>query len=203
ITCGCCFSDFPLIQEISCLDNHAFCKTCIQQFAESKMVALRSPHFLPCPEIGGCTRKISDIDIQKCISTKVWAGIPRMRQMSDIETAQIPDLAVCPFCDFPMIIENADDKVFRRINPPCRAISCRSCREKSHIPHTCDEFRRRRDVGNLRNVVAEAQSAALIRHCPTCSCAVYKTSGCNKMTCPCGQMFCYIFRESVQNYGHF
>lgn len=44
---------------------------------------------------------------------------------------------------------------------------------------------------------------ALLRKCYKCTRTFFKEEGCNKMTCFCGAMMCYICDQPVKNYGHF
>ena len=41
------------------------------------------------------------------------------------------------------------------------------------------------------------------KKCPSCKVQIEKNGGCNRMTCRCGQMFCWICRTKVTGYGHF
>ena len=61
-------------------------------------------------------------------------------------------------------------------------------------------------MGRLK--VEEAISNARIRACPRPSCKkkFVKEHGCNKMTCPCGALVCYICRKEIDKeigYKHF
>ena len=58
------------------------------------------------------------------------------------------------------------------------------------------------DVNN-RQVVEEAMTNARVRECPKCKTRFYKTEGCNKMTCSCKHVICYICRQTIKNYSHF
>ena len=47
---------------------------------------------------------------------------------------------------------------------------------------------------------------ALVRKCPDPECAriIIKSDGCNKITCPCGAVFCNVCRTRITNgYDHF
>jgi len=44
---------------------------------------------------------------------------------------------------------------------------------------------------------------ALIRNCYKCRKPFIKQDGCNKMTCDCGAMMCYLCRKPVTGYDHF
>src|SRR5436190_20393828 len=46
-------------------------------------------------------------------------------------------------------------------------------------------------------------TAALIQKCNKCAKPFVKESGCNKMTCSCGNLQCYVCGESIRDYKHF
>ena len=41
------------------------------------------------------------------------------------------------------------------------------------------------------------------RSCWNCGKAFIKNSGCNKITCTCGSMMCYLCGNEVKDYNHF
>ena len=41
------------------------------------------------------------------------------------------------------------------------------------------------------------------KKCPSCKVQIEKNGGCNRMTCRCGQMFCWICGTKVTGYGHY
>ena len=49
----------------------------------------------------------------------------RRRQQDEVRNAQLDNMESCPFCDFAMVIENSDEKVFKCQNPECLRESCR------------------------------------------------------------------------------
>ena len=46
-------------------------------------------------------------------------------------------------------------------------------------------------------------SAALIQVCNRCKKPFVKLSGCNKMTCSCGNLQCYVCGQNIKDYTHF
>ena len=56
---------------------------------------------------------------------------------------------------------------------------------------------------SAKHLVEEAMSAALIQKCNRCSKPFVKISGCNKMTCSCGNLQCYVCGKSIKDYHHF
>ena len=94
---------------------------------------------------------------------------------------------------------------FRCRSPTCRVSSCLDCSKRWDDPHICYESA----TISLRVTIETARTAALKRTCPRCGLGFVKDSGCNKMTCVCGYMMCYICRQSLgrdqggQMYNHF
>jgi TRIAD3 protein (E3 ubiquitin-protein ligase RNF216) len=46
-------------------------------------------------------------------------------------------------------------------------------------------------------------TAALVQKCNKCTKPFVKLSGCNKMTCNCGNLQCYVCGENIRDYRHF
>lgn len=44
---------------------------------------------------------------------------------------------------------------------------------------------------------------ALVHKCHRCSRPYFKENGCNKITCVCGCMMCYLCDEEITGYEHF
>ena len=94
---------------------------------------------------------------------------------------------------------------FQCRSPTCGASSCLDCCKRWHDPHVCHESA----TTSLRVTIEAARTAALKRTCPRCGLGFVKDSGCNKMTCVCGYMMCYICRQALgrdqggELYSHF
>lgn len=82
------------------------------------------------------------------------------------------------------------------------SLSSRNCHEESHVPLRCEEVERPKDL-KIRTEIEEKMTEALVRTCPKCGKKFVKTDGCNKMTCTCGAVMCYLCRKLVDNYSHF
>lgn len=114
-----------------------------------------------------------------------------------------------------------EDKEFRCLKPECKVVSCRSCRQETHVPKTCEEAGLERGH-SARHAIEEAMTAALVRKCNKCATSFIKENGCNKvsagivssypdtrvangrqMTCPkCRNLQCYICSKTCE-YSHF
>merc|ERR1712029_285880 len=95
-----------------------------------------------------------------------------------------------------------ENKIFNCQNPDCNKVSCRLCHEISHIPQRCEEIEKDEDV-RRRTYVENKMSEALMRKCLRCKKPSVLIDGCNKVTCQCGAMMCYICRQPIEGYNHF
>ncbi|KAI4268182.1 MAG: hypothetical protein L6R38_007930 [Xanthoria sp. 2 TBL-2021] len=94
---------------------------------------------------------------------------------------------------------------FQCRSPTCSTLSCTNCSKPWRDPHTCFES----EVVELRTTIEAARTAALKRTCPKCGLGFIKDSGCNKLTCVCGYVMCYVCRQGLgpmeggEGYQHF
>ncbi|CAL8580898.1 hypothetical protein XPA_006614 [Xanthoria parietina] len=94
---------------------------------------------------------------------------------------------------------------FQCRSPTCSTLSCTRCSKPWRDPHTCFES----EVVELRTTIEAARTAALKRTCPRCGLSFIKDSGCNKLTCVCGYVMCYVCRQGLgpmeggEGYQHF
>lgn len=94
---------------------------------------------------------------------------------------------------------------FQCQSPLCNLPSCMSCFKIWQDPHICYESA----VLSLRKTIEAARTAVVKRTCPRCGLGFVKESGCNKLSCLCGYMMCYICRQGLGNgvggegYRHF
>jgi hypothetical protein len=85
--------------------------------------------------------------------------------------------------------------LFRCQNPRCLQSSCLKCSKpwQPHTQHVCHEPL----LTSLRTAVEAARTTAIKRTCPRCGLSFVKSSGCNKLTCVCGYVMCYLCRRAL------
>ncbi|KAI1314771.1 hypothetical protein EDD11_001740 [Mortierella claussenii] len=129
----------------------------------------------------GCTAVFADCEAAKFLSKPVFQGLLRARQQSELKMAGLDSLVECPFCTYAAVVENDEDKEFRCEAPKCRKVSCRFCKAPTHIPLSCEEYRKEQEKNNVlsaQHQVEEQMSQALIRECPKCKSKFFKTEVC-------------------------
>jgi TRIAD3 protein (E3 ubiquitin-protein ligase RNF216) len=202
--CLCCFDDFPINRMTSCSGDtvHFFCLSCAKKYAEGEMGMGRIK--LVCFADSNCGGTFARGQLQRFLGETSFERFEHMQQQHELAAAGLDFLSECPFCDFKAeCLPVKVDKEFRCENPKCRKVSCRLCQAETHIPLSCEEFRKDSKL-SLRHKVEEAMSAALIRNCNKCKHPFVKDHGCNKMTCTrCGNVQCYVCSKDVKDYQHF
>jgi len=76
----------------------------------------------------GCDLSFTDATLSLVLAEKTMSLYHRLKQMKELELADIPGLESCPFCPFAMVIDNPDEKLFQCLNDGCRKVTCRNCR---------------------------------------------------------------------------
>ncbi|KAL2819095.1 hypothetical protein BJX63DRAFT_27593 [Aspergillus granulosus] len=206
VECGCCFSDAPANRAIPCEGSelHFFCYACIRKSAETQIGLMK--YTLQCFDVSGCQASFARSDLKEVLGSSMMAKLDSLQQDDEIRMAGLEGLEDCPFCSFKaVLVPVEEDREFRCENPSCKIVSCRLCKQKTHIPMSCDEARKDKGLSE-RHEVEEAMSKALIRNCPKCQVKIVKEDGCNKMICPqCRTSMCYVCQKDItkEAYGHF
>ncbi|KAL4867154.1 hypothetical protein BDV12DRAFT_171833 [Aspergillus spectabilis] len=206
IECQCCYIDAPANRCIPCegADLHFFCFSCIRRSAETQIGLMK--YTVQCFDVSGCQASFARPQLREILGSLTMEKLDSLQQEDEIRKAALDGLEDCPFCSFKAILPPVEeDKEFRCENPECKLVSCRLCKEESHIPMTCEEARKDKGLSE-RHEVEEAMSKALIRSCPRCQVKIVKDYGCNKMVCSkCGAFMCYICQKDItkEGYDHF
>lgn len=204
--CACCFSDDIPINKItfcSAYEPHSFCFECAATNASTQIGLSR--YALVCMDSSGCKETFSRQERARFLDEKTIEKLGRLQQQTELREADLENLESCPFCDFAAICPPIEvDKEFRCSNPECEKISCRKCRNITHIPLSCEEFKKENGVSE-RHQIEEARTKAVLRTCPKCKSAIYKDGGCNKIMCSCGGAVCDYCGKDItkEKYMHF
>mmetsp|Transcript_9071 Transcript_9071/g.15505 ORF Transcript_9071/g.15505 Transcript_9071/m.15505 type:complete len:249 (+) Transcript_9071:241-987(+) len=132
------------------------------------------------------------------------------------------DLTYCPRCQTATIADNA---LLARC-PQCEYCFCGRCRCAYHPGEPCNESmeadalkknllelsrkemdsqQKARKAKQLREELENIKALTKeCRQCPKCSMFIYKSGGCNKMTCSnCGTYMCWLCSREIEGYDHF
>lgn len=204
IECGCCFTDYPFNHMIQCPDAHLFCKGCMTSYVSTQLGEHNTRIVCMASSEPPCSMAFSFSELQRFMTPKLLELYHRVNARKEIELAALDNLEECPFCEYKVVMDNPEEKLFRCENvEDCGVVSCRGCKKLEHLPKKCEEADLEKYFDG-QHAVDEAMSQALMRNCPKCSKAFIKESGCNKMTCPsCGTLSCYTCRQVITGYEHY
>lgn len=187
---------------------HFFCYSCIRAQAETQVGLMH--YELKCFDINGCQAAFDRKNMSLALDNKLMKKLEDLQQMDEIAKASIDGLEECPFCEFKGIcLPVEQDKEFNCQNPECEKVSCRLCKEETHIPLSCKEAKKEKAKERSfagRHAVEEAMTEALIRSCPKCKLPIIKEAFCNKLTCPkCKTLICDVCKKDItkKGYDHF
>ena len=206
VECQCCFTDTPTPKSTYCNgdDTHFFCLECARSNAKSQIELSR--YTLTCMDGSGCKAEFARDQKRRFLDTKTINLLERLQQQAELRKADLTNLEKCPFCDYAAICPPVEiDREFRCCMPECERVSCRLCKLDSHIPLTCEEYRKENGLSE-RHTLEEAMTKALIRPCPKCNVPILKDGGCNKLVCTqCRCCVCdYCGKDITKSgYSHF
>ena len=143
-----------------------FCVECSRRNAEAQIG--QHKYQLTCMSMDKCTASFSREQMELFVDAKTKLALDRIESETVLHLAGLEDLETCPACPFAAIMPPVEtNKEFRCLNPECEQVSCRLCKNETHIPKTCEEAAKDRGH-SARRIIEEAMSNAMIRKCNKC-----------------------------------
>uniref|UniRef100_A0A0C9QJK2 Rnf216_1 protein n=3 Tax=Fopius arisanus TaxID=64838 RepID=A0A0C9QJK2_9HYME len=196
LECQCCYDNECMPSKCSmCDQGHVFCNSCIIKGTDTKLG--EGDTHVPCFQ--DCGAEFSLATLQEILKPTKFSILVKKRQAAEVAAAGLEGLVSCPFCHFASIPPEGD-KVFKCLNSECMKESCIQCKEPNHVPLRCNEVGK---ADKARKYIEEKMTEALARKCYNCKKAYFKEEGCNKITCPCGAIMCYLCDKKIRDYSHF
>lgn len=223
LECQCCYVEYEYEVMVSCRKGgHLFCKTCLQKHTEQRVFGLGNFGNKPSSTNGkstsskaleilcmsaGCESGFNEGQLKKALSEKVLKKYNELQFAAVIESAGM-NICKCPKdgCEFMAVPDELWPPLLFHC-PSCNFKSCRECGDEYHPNIRCDQVESKTEA-NGRTKVEEAMTQALVRTCPRPMCRkkFLKLDGCNKMTCSCSALVCYVCRKEIPKtvaYKHF
>jgi TRIAD3 protein (E3 ubiquitin-protein ligase RNF216) len=166
--CDICAEDRPPTRMASCnaKEKHTYCFTCVKTHIETMIGG--GKHTATCMAVdckGHYPRKVLEEVLDKALISRM----DRLKQNDDLKG--IKGIEECPFCNFKAFCE--DKSRFNCQNPECEMSSCLKCKAETHPGLSCTEYGKQKKENKgglkgleLRHLVEEAMTNALLRHCP-------------------------------------
>lgn len=112
---------------VQCPDCHLFCSSCMTSYA-SNLLGSHDPAII-CMDQSGCKLVFPESELRRFLTPKLFTLYLRVKQRKEIEAAGLENLEECPCCEYKVVIENDEEKLFRCENVDCGAVSCRECKK--------------------------------------------------------------------------
>ncbi|CAI9267632.1 unnamed protein product [Lactuca saligna] len=100
----------------------------------------------------------------------------------------------CPFKDCSvMLVDDGGESVTSSECPNCHRLFCAQCKVAWHSEMDCNEFQSlNEDERNPEDIMLmQLAKSKEWRRCPSCNIIVEKQDGCHRISCRCGNHFCY------------
>jgi hypothetical protein len=81
-------------------------------------------------DTSGCQAQFPEVELSRLLPPKSLSLYHRLQQAAEIALANIEGLETCPACDYAVIIDDPQEKLFRCQKDGCRKVTCRQCRRE-------------------------------------------------------------------------
>ncbi|KAH9496299.1 E3 ubiquitin-protein ligase rnf14 [Bulinus truncatus] len=220
--CHVCYQEKPGHQFFRMHDcPHNFCHECMMEFCELH-VRDGTVEALRCPD-RGCSSIIPPYIVQAVLGPEAYRRWEQLLLQKTLDA--MSDTVYCPRCTS-LVIAEAEQDLHLAYCAVCYFAFCTECNRGWHQGRNCqtDEeilgnLDQRKNVSGLnpaeqakfeeirRKFIEEIEAKKAIKAktkvCPCCRIAVEKIGGCNKMTCKCGEFFCWCCGTKIEGYSHF
>eukprot|EP01029_Cantina_marsupialis_P000750 TRINITY_DN10554_c0_g1_i1.p1 TRINITY_DN10554_c0_g1~~TRINITY_DN10554_c0_g1_i1.p1 ORF type:complete len:576 (+),score=166.90 TRINITY_DN10554_c0_g1_i1:138-1865(+) len=196
--CQCCCMDVSIEMMVQCTEGCLFCQRCLGSTVNEQIFGQnKTEQRVRCvnPSNPDCQGFFRDDMLKRSLEPKVYEKYQKKTALS--ACGEIDGLYTCPMCDNPAICQEKEFDC-----PFCGNKFCTECNKKAHPGIRCDQVETKNEE-NLRKFMEEKMTEARLRKCHKCKQPFVKVEGCNKMTCTCGAIMCYICRKKIAGYDHF
>ena len=82
-----------------------------------------------CIDQSGCKLPFTDSELERFLTPRLLSLYEKVKQVKEIEMAGLDGLEECPYCEFKVVIDNPNERLFRCQNEECGAVTCRECKK--------------------------------------------------------------------------
>ena len=179
LECSCCFSEMCVNESVTCTDNHLCCVMCLETGIG---IAIAERKTVKCFSTVGCSKEYPEKALKRGLETGTKNAYDKIVALECIKT--LPGFYKCPYCDNGGIL---DDSVSQYHCMDCDKSVCTKCSKDFHQGECAGE--------------AKDDGFSII--C-TCGLRIIRGDGCNKLTCVCKKIYCWLCKQNIKDgYKHF
>ena len=204
VSCSVCLNDFAP-GKIDCpngISDHAACVSCVRAYILNELYINRNA---TCACVSDCSGAYSMSTLKHILGVHFYAHEVALaiRYARGVLTDEAARLFMCVCGNVvecaPMESDPAEKLFCLRTCGLCGYEFCETCMQESHaFSRECHS----QAVNRNRMKRDEMLTAAAVCSC-VCGLKFVRSSGCNKMTCPCGKHMCFVCRSIITGYDHF
>ncbi|KAI2617612.1 hypothetical protein GGS26DRAFT_401290 [Hypomontagnella submonticulosa] len=180
-------SEMPNRRRITaaCEHDSSICKECVGQWIASSMETVTWDR-LKCPE---CPQLLKFENVRAFATQEVFNRYDALATKALL--SNIPEFMWClnPRCNSGQIYPTG-----------CERARCHACRHSLCVRHnvpwhkgeTCPEYERRTRRQRRNDKASEKHIKEIAKPCPGCQKNVHKYTGCDHVTCVCGDEWCWL-----------
>jgi hypothetical protein len=204
LSCPVCLEDSDPHRVLFCPQDasHQCCSTCLDRWVQTRMSEGKTG--ITCIH---CPCHLLPSDYTHLLSAATLRLLDEVQREDSLRAVQATDTSLkrCVRCGFAVFVDpDFSEQFLHCLNPTCQQRTCLKCLGVHDGTDKCPESD---DVLSLRHRLEEALTAAYVRVCPNPSCGkpFLKQQGCNRITCSCGTVSCYVCRRELtsEGYAHF
>jgi hypothetical protein len=155
-----------------------------------------------------CDGFFTETMLRNSLTSKILSKFDEALANAALKDANIDNVINCHGEDCHFKAQMQEDAGIILKCPDCGKETCKLCGEAGHIPLKCQESKDAKineSKSKGRRQAEEAMTMARIRTCGNCGNTFIKSDGCNKITCRCGRLICYVCRQDITKlaYQHY
>jgi len=166
--------------------NHYFCAQCLTGELTQNIMEGTTRIRCPLDSEDRCGNFSTVEDVRLLCNPKVLQKFERFLQMKDDE-----NMRECPFCEH---FQHGDPLVPEMICEKCQKKFCFFHSNAHSSEESCADFTRKSEVIERQSI---STMKKIGKQCPACKRPIQKNGGCNHMSCPCGNHWCWLCGQTL------
>jgi len=203
IECSCCCDTKHTLYFAECTEGHLICKDCIRTHVKNNIYQSScNIKCIDCKSLTPCSGVYSDRILEQLlepIEFRRYKELKKIDEFNKLSTIDDINIKICEHCGAGTDIGTGEFQQDVLVCMECFKDTCLKCNQVYHNG-PCNNVSKTK-----RHLIEETMSEALIIQCKKCKNNLFKTDGCNKINCVCGNTYCYICKQCIntEKYQHF
>jgi TRIAD3 protein (E3 ubiquitin-protein ligase RNF216) len=197
LECSCCCETKSKSLFASCTNGHRTCQTCVSQYVKNQLYQACTTQFncIDCKS-GGCNGIYTENDVFSFVNEAyIYSVYKNIKTEEEIRSLCVDgiNIKLCYYCGDGVDIGDSEQESLFCVK--CLHTTCLLCGMEEHPGKPCETADYYKETEDKTN--------DLVIKCTKCYRNIFKTEGCNKLTCVCRAIYCAICKNRIKGYDHF